>query len=393
MHNIKGTDSRSRSDLPGRLSIYLMTKKKNNNMVWVQVKNPQQQRPKKQQQVKKQAPRQYSGGPKKQPQLMAATNAPLALAIERSKKSKPKPAITSRLSPCATRYASALCDPEGTPVGACVPWGFPIPSFKAKGFTRIQMVCGTTGFGFALFSAATASDAQAVLVTSATSVGGGSTVLNSVTNLANALPADLPYAAASFGANSISSRTVSMIGKIRYAGTEANRNGTIYGYEHPQHAALGGLTGNAISTSNKCYSARPNMDGSWSSVIWSGPSVPTETDFGTTTAFNNTAGVMVLMVYGTAGDKYDVEYYTHVEYTGGATQNTPSTGKAESDPEGYAHVIETIKGFTISTPFVSEMASTVYKAAVSGVKSFAVETLKSSISPTLRTGVNTRLLI
>lgn len=318
---------------------------------------------------------------------MEATNAPLALVVAREKKKQVRVKDKSRLSPCATKYLSALCDPEGTPTGACVPWGFPVPSFKEKGFCRTRMALGTTGFGYALMSAATSSNSTALTLTSSTSVGGSGTALNAFTNLTTASYPNLSYPSASLSSTGVQSRMVSQSLKVRYAGTENGRNGTIYSYEDPTHQPLTAQTFQSIVNKPITASCRPAMDGSWTTVNWSGPSVPQETDFGTVAIFDSTVDYIGVLIQGAAGDIYDVESFIHVEYCGGV----PMVGPAEADPDGYAKVVEAVKTFTVNSPFMGEMASSVYKYASGQAMGMARSALKNALSPGLMSGNLNRL--
>lgn len=346
-------------------------------------------------------------------QLMNATNAPLAILVDQAKrkrtrrprrkgntarKTKSNNLLTSKISLCAARYASALLDPENTPVGACVPWGFPTPSQKGKGYTSGRMALGTTGYGFVTMQRNMSNDGTAVSYTTATSVGGAGTSLGAFTNLGTSTYANLPYPAASFGANSgsVRGRSVAQILKVRYAGTEANRNGTVYMYEDAQHADLSGRSPAGITGSGIRSSERPRMDGSWHTVLLSGPATEVEAEFGTSSLLGSAYCCAVIV--GTAGDIYDFESFHVVEF---ASANIQGLGPAETDVEGYSLVTGATRAHITQTPLVAEEGPGVFRQILESagvgvnqfVKSYGPKMVFDVLSASLLPGGNPRLAL
>lgn len=351
--------------------------------------------------------------PREQSNLQASTNMALSLAkrdarrINRLAKRKPKrrnnrprrkgnsrrPAMIfppmKHIQECSLHYASALMDPEFTPSGACVPYGFPTPSQRIKTFARGTFQCGTTGQGFVLASPALANDAPVVTTTGTTSVGTNATVLSSFTNLTNVTMPKLPYTTAQLtaAAPGVSGRLVALGLKCRYAGTEAGRNGGVTSLEEPQHKNIALLTGSTVLTYPQGYKERPKPDGSWHSVMWSGPVNADETKFSNLATYS-TAGCLVLYVEGVASDNYEWEIYGHYEFAGSLP---PEQVTGHSAPEEYGKLITTTKEATNAQPLsINNGKSTFTKFlenAGSTIKDIAMtmgpEILNSIISPKL----------
>lgn len=343
----------------------------------------------------------------KLPQMMNATNPALAMTLarpappRRRANKKRKRANRNGNVPfmkhahfCSAKYASALLDPEYTPLGACVPFGFPQATKKSKGFTTGRMACGTSGVGYVLANASTVNDVAVCTYTGATSVGTTATALNAFTNLGTALQANLPYAAASVGASGtlVQTRLVSQILKVRYAGTEANRNGSVYCVENPIHGDISAMTPSQVFTMPARTNARPKMDGSWHTVLWSGPVAQNEAVLGVTSTFASRTGYAGIVILGTAGDIYDFEVYTQIEYAG----QIDGTGPAEADAEGYTAIISTVKNALTSTSLDSDAAPTLFRQAMEAIgvrlRSYAFEQIKDYVSENLHGMPNTRLL-
>lgn len=350
--------------------------------------------------------------------IMDATNAPLAQFLLNQNKPKRRRVRNRRaqqprrkealnrlvnrptISMCALKYASALLDPENTPVGACVPWGFPANTFKAKGFSAGRMACGTSGVGFFGLTPVATNDTGATLATSSTSVGTTGTALNAFTNTIPGLAANLPVSIAQYTAQSLSSRCVSAIAKVRYAGTEAGRNGTIYCFEHPDHLTCDTMTPQQILQSTQRTDERPRMDGSWHSVLWSGPVVGAEAELAArpgSQARGNVIDPMVIIIQGSPGDIYDVEFYFQIEYHG---PNMQGSGPAESDPSGYSDVIASLKNAVQGSPIVSDMGPSLFRQILSDtgnslksmIAHYGADAVKAGISSFL-TGRNSNRLL
>jgi hypothetical protein len=281
---------------------------------------------------------------------------------------------------CLIHYASALIDPVNTPAGACVPYGFPLPSQRVKVFLRGTMNLGTTGQGFVVYSPDTANNYQCGSVTTSASVGTNSTLLNAFTNLGPLSLTQLPYSQAQLN-KFIQSRIVAAGLRIRYAGTETNRNGYVTMIEDPNHQDLASQSYNQFESQINAQNERPQPDGSWHEVNFSGPVKNSEVEFESWTnqSVNN---YMVAYVNGNPGDLYEVEIYEHAEYAGDAISGAVTT---HIDPQGYGHVVEATKAASMSQPLSTSTGVEAFKTFAS----LAGSSIKSVINldPTVVTSV------
>jgi len=304
--------------------------------------------------------------PKRQSKLQASTNMPMALArqnqrnIRRAKTGKRKTKVRKpnenlfaksvRMDKvphiCTLQYLSALADPENTPAGACIPYGFPTASQRVKQFIRGSFQLGTTGQGFIYANLPLANDGTAVAFSQTGSVGTSATAISAFTGVGSAQVGRLPYTTAQITASPalVSGRVVAAALKARYRGTEANRNGTVFTLEEPQHKPVNNLTGAQIEGYVQSYAERPMPEGQFHVVKYSGPVTASETQFANTSTISQP---LIIFIEGAAGDAYDYEFYIHVEYCG---QLPPETVISHSDPEGYGHVITATKTQTQINP-------------------------------------------
>jgi len=292
------------------------------------------------------------------------------------------------VEPCTLHYASALLDPEYTPCGACIPYGYPQPSQKAKAFLRGKMVLGTTGFGFCLFTPPLGNDTACIATTTSTSVGGVGNALNTYTNQTNFAMAKLPFTSAQLTnpANPLTGRFVAGLVKVRYAGTEAGRNGTVLCLEEPDHNSLVSSNFSIFSSDINGLNERPMPEGQWHTVKWSGPRNRVETEY--TASAAGSSGCMLLFASGTAGDVYDIEAYCHCEYVGTPTTGSSSTG---TDMDGYSKVMSVVTNAAASEPLndfnfkgvFTDVLSSLGTSAGNLVKQHGIRVLSEMMSPTL----------
>jgi hypothetical protein len=298
-------------------------------------------------------------------------------------------AMASAPQMCTLHYGSALCDPEFTPAGACIPYGFPTPSQRIKTFTRGTFTLGTTGKGWVAWNPAQANDANAVVCTSATSVGTNSTQIGSFTNTTAHSLTKLPYTTAQItAAFGLSGRVVAAVLKCRYAGTEGNRNGIVTTLEEPQHLSMATSTGDGILTYIQSLNERPKPDGSWHVVKWSGPVNSNETQFTNTAQYNNKTTMMICYIQGAVGDTYEFECFEHVEYAG---QLPPEQMSGHSDTSGYSQLITAIKDVTNAEPLNDKNS----KSALSTFVHSAGSSMKGIIDtygPMVMDAISARLL-
>jgi len=331
--------------------------------------------------------------PSHAPNRQAATNPALALAVRqqrkpaRAKRPAGKPKQNKRnnvmkqqmlhnnepMHECALMYSSALLDPENTSEGACVPYGFPTPSMKQKVFTRGTFQLGTTGQGFITYSPNTTNDGTAITASTSTSVGTAATALSAFTNSQTASLSKLMFAVADVVTNkTVAARIVAGGIKIRYSGTEANRNGTMTALEEPNHNSTLALTGAQIRSFINSFVERPDPLGSFYSVNYSGPVTALETQFQNSSA---PLGLPIsIFIDGLAGDKYEYEVYQHVEYVG---QNVPGVSASHADPIAYAKIIDATKAVTVSEPLSDKNAPSTFKRILESVGTTVKSVLKS----------------
>jgi len=344
----------------------------------------------------------------------ASTNPEMSLAIRNRKQmiknsrknnNKPRPRNNRRKQnishaarilsgsphPCVTHYASALCDPEGTPSGACIPYGFPVPTQKIKVMQRGTMVVGTTGQGYVTASLGIANDATVVISTTAASVGTGATVLTAFSNLTGTTLFKLPYTSTQLNADS-TGRVVALGLKARYTGTESARNGTVTTFELPSNATQrpGGTAFSTLQQEAGSKSERPSPLGTWHSVNYSGPKVATQASLGPQSLWNAFTAELVILVDGVAGDKYEWEIFGHYEFSG---TNIPGMSSTHSDMGMFGKVVESIKSFATSEPlsdgnnrsafgkFFADAGSSLYSYVKEKGMSLAIDTVSSALLP------------
>jgi hypothetical protein len=300
---------------------------------------------------KRKAPKQSNKGAKRQKQSNPIKNNP-QYAMQPAYK---------HISECALMYASALCDPEGTSEGACVPYGFPTPSMKQKVFSRGTLQLGTTGQGYITFLPTVTNDNSAIVTSTSTSVGTAATALNAFTNQQLVILPKLMFGAADVVTSKrVAARFVAGGIKIRYSGTEANRNGTMTALEEPNHLDVATLSGTQIRGYVNSFVERPDPLGAFYSIASSGPVTALETQF-QNVAQPYTCPIAIF-IDGLAGDKYEWEVYEHVEYVG---QNVPGVSASHADPVAYAQIIDTTKAVTVSEPLSDKNAPSAFRKFLS----------------------------
>lgn len=306
----------------------------------------------------------------------------------RSQTRRPNDAFHKSVSHCALSYASALADPIGTPTGACIPFGFPLPSQKVKVSARGTFNLGTTGVGYAQWNPAFTNDTVAVITTQATSVGTVGTSPTSFTNLVNTNLIKNVFTTAQMtnSVNPIGGRIVSGLLRIRYAGTEANRNGIVTTFEEPSHRNMTSTPISTIISSQQTLNERPPPDGAWHSVFYSGPAGQGEINFASTTGI--TPGAYWAIVQGIANDLYEWEIYQHLEFNGALVI---AASASSIDANGYALAVDAMKSISSIVPLSESNSfsafSTFLKSAGTTMKSVITDiglpSLASLISPAL----------
>jgi len=239
--------------------------------------------------------------------------------------------------------------------GACVPCDlFPLPSQKIRAFTRGSFALGTTGCGFIMAAPTSANNAPCLAFTQAASVfSTNDGVTSAVPGGATQFLAGLPYTIAQVSpTGGVQARVVSLGLRIRYAGAEGTRSGTIVAYEDQDHNGLGigSITTNynSIQLNSSAMVSRPSGDGSWDAVVCSsGPCTPVELEFASPGAYPhagsqtlNAASYLLIMVNGGIGDRYDFECFEHIEYIG---TNVAAKTPSHADTDQYGKIIQSTK--------------------------------------------------
>jgi len=264
--------------------------------------------------------------------------------------------LAMKIPECSSHYIQALFDPFTTMGGVCVPAdSFPLPSQKVKVFNRGTINLGTTGFGFIYFAPTPWNDLIALTGTTSASVGNASTVYQAFTNLGSGVFNQLPYNTADRAANTVQARVVASGVRVRYAGTENNRQGLYVSLEEQDHADTS-TTLNFLTTRTQAQSdtRRPSGDGNWDqTVCLSGPISPQEYEF-TTLQYpisNTTAGTfaapLVIGMQGGVGDSIEYECVIHVEYIG---SKVPGKTQSHSDSLSYGKVVQATKEIAAIKP-------------------------------------------
>lgn len=274
-------------------------------------------------------------------------------------KQRPAPKMAMPIpEKCILQYFSALLDPFGTPEGACIPYSFPVPSSRVKTQIRGTTVCGTTGQGYVYWNPTVCNDVAGVVTTQATSVGTLASQPANFTNTLSQAPIKLPYATAALGTDTgITARLVAGGVRIRYRGTEAGRNGVMYAYEQTTHGRSDTTVMSTTIAAPTIKTMRPQPEGQWFQVFWSGPVKSTETQFGAAVTFQSEVAPLIILIDGTAGDAYEWEAVWHIEYTGPTCVGAqPSHG---NDLQ-FSHGQEIVKKHTIDYPLGSEQPKPIF---------------------------------
>lgn len=260
-------------------------------------------------------------------------------------------AMKAGLMPCTQKYAASLLDPSSDASrGACVPSGFPIPSQKARSFIRGTMSTGTAGNGYILWSPTLVNDANNVIYTSAANTAALGDALTNASYTASNVTGQqtkLPYTTAQLASGTVQGRIVSGCIRVRYAGPEDSRSGIITMLEDPDHLALNGYTPAQIASFEGANRERPNGDGAWSQVNWSGPSKEAEVEYVQTPQQNNAVNCIAILVNSTVNNAgalgaaaFEFEAWVNVEYIGRDVQGKTDN---QNDQSGMDRILSAAK--------------------------------------------------
>jgi len=284
-------------------------------------------------------PRTYKRRTYKRNYQRTYTKAPYGVAKAQSKASYSLRSL--KIPECTAHYLSTVLDPFDSPAGACLPADlFPLPSQKLKVFGRGICTLGTGGYGYINCGFALGNDVVAVNATSASSSMTGGTPLNAVTNVVPGYFTKLPWTTTDITNNVVQGRGVALGMRVRYTGREDARNGILNFYEDQDHVQGTGFYYDNIRQYANTYACRPNGNGDWDSIVYSGPITPSELEFRNANYLGSQAGLLFCFISGVAGDQYEFEVFQHIEAIGIQT-----TGKtlSHADPNTYAKAQEVLK--------------------------------------------------
>jgi len=291
-----------------------------------------------------------SGGPKGTGKVIDLTQPKTSrkkvLKARNNIKVDPALGLSYKIPECAEHYLSALVNPYDTPAGVCIPSDlFPLPSSKVKAFCRGRMNLGTSGIGWVALRPSVVNDQATIIHTTSASVGTTSTDASAFSNLGTQNVAMLPYSEAPIIAGQVGARTVSYGLRLKYIGPLMSRNGVATSYEDPDHLnatrfSYDVLNGNPYSTIRRIGSE------DWDSeVSYSGPTHPSDVEFQSDgcplTPGTGAVSLAIIMVSGVAGDVYEYEYYTHIEYIGTLVVNKT---RSHADGVAFGKALEAVKG-------------------------------------------------
>lgn len=267
------------------------------------------------------------------------------------------------LSHCAMKYALAIADPwHPDAEGACVPRHPSRPSYKVRGFSRATVTIGTAGAGFAMFSPTVANDAT-VLTYSTSSYTGAlfsdTVVGGTTTGASQASMSNLPFAKADLVPSSsgsvaatppINARMVSAALSWQYTGTVGNMGGLTYALVHPDHSNLCTISSTIASFAETDVSRVDNkrhwcglsgIDDEECNYSNHHSSGTARTQVAICYPFSNNEAIdatnttiggapVVVWFTGVAGNTFEVELVTHLEYTGSKAQAAVTPSHADS---------------------------------------------------------------
>jgi len=279
--------------------------------------------------------------------------------VKSSVKPRPKKVITRlekqptfvwKVPDCAEHYFGALVNPFDSIAGACVPCDlFPLPSQKIRSFIRQSVQIGAQGIGYIIVTPVGANDVTCCRTTTATSAGDLATAMGAFSNLALFTMPQIPYKTSDLtGSNTpVAARVVGLGVRVKYIGQLLNRNGFVTAFEDPDHRDVSSRTPSLINASNYSEIRRVDSDEWDIQTCWSGPVTPVELEFVNNTVLSAEPNCMVIVLNGTAGDKYEFELVQHTEFIG---TTVPSKTKSHSEPSSFGKIVENTKDFSMTGP-------------------------------------------
>lgn len=279
--------------------------------------------------------------------------------------------------------------------GACIPDGSSVSSVRSSIRQQLYIGVGTQGIGFCHFFVPLASDALAAVSTLVTFTGTdcrwltANNTINPVGIATTSLA--LPATASQLLTGNFqlddrpgfSGRVVAAGYTFRYTGKEIDRGGQVYSYTHPQHQSSGSMFDSSggevifngpnlaqflethivetareettipLFPTSERETDYSNMDAtSQVNVVypWSAGADRQPNGFTYLTGSNNcNCGIPVstLIIVGTPGTQYTINYGQHMEYIGQGVRGF-SKLPAESDPVGVQDLMSAYSRFSVN---------------------------------------------
>lgn len=298
---------------------------------------------------------------KKRARKPTAKSQPKVVNPTTRKAKKPRRKVATRgavqISACSVDYAAALMDPFDGPL-ACVPsQSTPLPSFKAKVWSRGIVTVGAGGRGFILVNPQLTTDSAGLGIwyTDASFAGGGSDPLTNVptTGVIN-VGTNAPYAISA----AVRFRLVACGIRVRYMGAELDLAGYTLAVRNPDNATLVGSTLTQCLAFDFAGWYPTTTMREYTSVVWM-PADPDDEHFSSSSA----GGVPCLAIWvnGTAASQFTYEVYSIVEYIGASVRGKTLS---HADPSGYGAVL-TAREHVIGDSYLGRTAKSVVAKLVS----------------------------
>lgn len=233
----------------------------------------------------------------------------------------PRAPKRSTLSP----YAQALLNPFTAPAVG-VPTFPMIPSQKNRIFARGQGFCGSDGAGFILVRASAANDVRTAVVSVTPShlytVLTATLDANHVAVLNNS-----PFIDSQIATDDVNFRLVALGVRIRYAGSELNRGGSITIVQDPDHNSLDGQTPAQLLQYSEA--TRVPFTQEWTYLTYA-PVRRSEFEFGDSSVPIHYCMAMWINA-AVAGSPFEYEIYQIGEYNGSMVRGKTHTAAMSTD--------------------------------------------------------------
>lgn len=267
------------------------------------------------------------------------------------------------MSKCAYNFAKAIANPRLPEAAeACIPMFCTSNTYKFRIRSRYTCIIGANGYGFFAHAPCVANNSTSVWYTGPSYVSGSGQIDTTATGVIPLALDQLPFTTdqvlSSFTENDTNlGRMVTTTAYAKYTGTLLNRGGAVYGLVSPNHNSINQLSTQSFSQYPEGYYAVENgqehrltafpiadhecmfhEDATTNATNQSDPQIyPYSSNQAATSGSSIGAPMMGYIFKGTAGQSYDVELWTIVEYRGPIAQHsgTPTM----PDPGGTQQVI------------------------------------------------------